>query len=50
MGGSLAFLLLTWQIPSVASAMMAGAVHLSVADVNARHYSLSHTFMKVLLS
>ena len=29
MGGSLVFLFLTWHIPSVASAMMAGAVHLS---------------------
>jgi hypothetical protein len=27
------FLFLTWHIPSVASAMMAGAVHLSIADV-----------------
>src|SRR3989440_377986 len=33
MGGSLVFLFLTWHIPSVASAMMAGAVHLSIADV-----------------
>lgn len=33
MGGSLVFLFLTWHIPSVASAMMAGAVHLSLADV-----------------
>lgn len=32
-GGSLVFLFLTWHIPSVASAMMAGAVHLSIADV-----------------
>ena len=29
MGGSLVFLFLTWHIPSVAAAMMAGAVHLS---------------------
>jgi type IV secretion system protein TrbL len=33
MGGSLVFLFLTWHIPSVASAMMVGAVHLSLADV-----------------
>src|SRR5437879_5077268 len=33
MGGSLVFLFLTWHIPSVAAAMMAGAVHLSLADV-----------------
>src|SRR5437016_2675342 len=33
MGGSLVFLFLTWHIPSVAGAMMAGAVHLSLADV-----------------
>ena len=33
MGGSLVFLFLTWHIPSVASAMMVGAVHLSMADV-----------------
>src|SRR5438874_11328970 len=33
MGGSLVFLFLTWHIPSVASAMMTGAVHLSIADV-----------------
>ncbi len=33
MGGSLIFLFLTWHIPSVAAAMMAGAVHLSLADV-----------------
>jgi type IV secretory pathway TrbL component len=33
MGGSLVFLFLTWHIPSVASAMMAGTVHLSIADV-----------------
>src|SRR5437870_1683011 len=32
-GGSLVFLSLTWHIPSVASAMMVGAVHLSLADV-----------------
>src|SRR2546425_12437889 len=31
MGGSLVFLFLTWHIPSVAGAMMAGAVHLSLA-------------------
>jgi type IV secretion system protein TrbL len=34
MGGSLVFLFLTWHIPSVAGAMMAGAVHLSLADVS----------------
>jgi type IV secretion system protein TrbL len=33
MGGSLVFLFLTWHIPSVAAAMMVGAVHLSLADV-----------------
>jgi type IV secretion system protein TrbL len=33
MGGSLVFLFLTWHIPSVASAMMVGTVHLSLADV-----------------
>src|SRR2546421_7699293 len=33
MGGSVVFLFLTWHIPSVASAMMVGAVHLSLADV-----------------
>ena len=33
MGGSLVFLFLTWHIPSVAGAMMAGAVTLSLADV-----------------
>jgi type IV secretion system protein TrbL len=33
MGGSLVFLFLTWHIPSVAGAMMAGAVTLSFADV-----------------
>src|SRR2546429_9036025 len=33
MGGSLVFLSLTWHIPSVAAAMMVGAVHLSLADV-----------------
>src|SRR5260370_18208560 len=33
MGGSFVFLLLTWTIPSVAGAMMAGAVHPSLADV-----------------
>ena len=33
MGGSLVFLFLAWHIPSVALAMMAGAVHLSIADV-----------------
>src|SRR5207245_7861320 len=32
-GGSLVFLSLTWHIPSVAAAMMVGAVHLSLADV-----------------
>src|SRR5712692_7718578 len=32
MGGSLVFLFLTWHIPSVAAAMMAGAVSLSLAD------------------
>jgi type IV secretion system protein TrbL len=32
-GGSLVFLFLTWHIPSVAGAMMAGAVTLSLADV-----------------
>src|SRR5881396_3610591 len=32
-GGSLVFLFLTWHIPSVAAAMMVGAVHLSLADV-----------------
>lgn len=33
MGGSLVFLFLTWHIPSVASAMMVGAVHLSLVDI-----------------
>ncbi|HTP29477.1 MAG TPA: P-type conjugative transfer protein TrbL [Anaeromyxobacteraceae bacterium] len=33
MAGSLVFLFLTWHIPSVAGAMMAGAVTLSLADV-----------------
>lgn len=32
-GGALVFLFLTWHIPSVAAAMMAGAVTLSLADV-----------------
>src|SRR5439155_23643573 len=32
-GGSLVFFSLTWHIPSVAAAMMVGAVHLSLADV-----------------
>jgi len=32
-GGSLVFLFLTWHIPSVAGAMMAGAVTLSLGDV-----------------
>ncbi|MCI0410968.1 MAG: P-type conjugative transfer protein TrbL [Acidobacteria bacterium] len=32
-GGALVFLFLTWHIPSVAGAMMAGAVTLSLADV-----------------
>src|SRR5712692_892852 len=32
-GGSLVFLFLAWHIQSVAAAMMAGAVHLSLADV-----------------